>query len=104
MSKTSNRFSVEVRARAVRMVLEHKVERPSRLAALAEDEDDEPQRALFVLSRLVDLATQPEDVTPLDVDATSKASRPTSSRLMLRTCTMPVWLGQEVQALLSQVT
>ena len=34
MSKTTNKFSPEVRARAVRMVLEHEGEYASRLAAM----------------------------------------------------------------------
>jgi transposase-like protein len=35
MSKTTNKFSPEVRNRAIRMVLDHEAEQPSRLAAVS---------------------------------------------------------------------
>ena len=47
MSKTRNRFSSEVRARAVRMVVDHEAEHASRCAAVSSLPHEGRQRSTF---------------------------------------------------------
>ena len=74
--QTTNKFSPEVRARAVRMVAEHEAERPSRWAAMGLRLEAEPPFHVaddggaswsYLLSRIASVASNPA-MRPLTLD------------------------------------